>query len=360
MSNIEILSLVVTIICLLSFCLVFTFLFRHYYISNINEIKEGRADLDLIEYNKEEEISKKKNTKKAKICKVFSKISGYLVLGIVVVIFGFSLYARVFNNNLIFGNSGFIVIASPSMSERNDSNDYLFTNNLTNQFDTYDIIGISKYNSISDVNLYDVVAFYGEDDVIYVHRIIEINDDNTFITRGDSNSISDNNRLYEGNLSYENIIGYYNGARAPLIGVFVIFLQSNSGIITILSIVYCLLMFDHYKSKYEETLYNRLDYLDKIIHFDYYEDNKVSELVTTNYKEYIYYKNKEYSFINGTYLNEKEVSSDYIESIKKEKEEIYKSDLYSDKVDTKLIDKLKNIFKKNKEDSKENNLDKKE
>ena len=36
MNNVEILSLVVTIICLVSFCLVFTFLFRHYYLSNIN------------------------------------------------------------------------------------------------------------------------------------------------------------------------------------------------------------------------------------------------------------------------------------------------------------------------------------
>ena len=62
MNNVEILSLVVTIICLVSFCLVFTFLFRHYYLSNINEIKEGKADKEVIEYNKERiEKNKKKS-----------------------------------------------------------------------------------------------------------------------------------------------------------------------------------------------------------------------------------------------------------------------------------------------------------
>ena len=53
MSGIEVLSLIVTIICLVSFCLVFTFLFRHYYLTSIEEIKSGRADFDVIEYNKE-------------------------------------------------------------------------------------------------------------------------------------------------------------------------------------------------------------------------------------------------------------------------------------------------------------------
>ena len=138
------------------------------------------------------------------------------------------------------------------MSQRNEANDYLDEYHLYNQFDTYDIIGVTKYNSIEDVKQFDVVAFYGQDDIIYVHRIIEVRDNNTFVTRGDSNAISDTNRLYNGYLTYDKIIGYYNGSRAPLIGVFIVFLQSNSGIITILSVVYCLLMFDHYKTKYDE------------------------------------------------------------------------------------------------------------
>ena len=204
MSSIEILSLVVTIICLVSFCLVFTYLFRNYYLNNINEIDSGRSDLEILEYNKENKLNEKKNEKKVKIRRVISKTISYFILVLVVGFFGFSLYSRVFNNNLIFGDSGLVVISSGSMSERNKANTYLDTYSLNNQFDTYDIIGITKYKDISDLKLYDVVAFYGEDDVIYVHRIIKINSDNTYVTRGDSNNLDDTNRIYEGNLEFKD------------------------------------------------------------------------------------------------------------------------------------------------------------
>ena len=355
MSSIEILSLVITIVCLVSFCLVFTYLFRNYYLNNIKEIKDGTSDLEIIEYNKENKLNDKKNEKKVKIRRVISKTIGYLSLVLVVGFFGFSLYSRFFNNNLIFGDSGLVVISSGSMSEKNSSNTYLVTNNLNNQFDTYDIIGISKYKSIDDVKLYDVIAFYGEDDVIYVHRIIEINEDKTLVTRGDSNNISDTNRLYEGNLDFSNVIGYYNGSRVPLIGVFIIFLQSNSGIITILSIVYCLLMFDYYKNKYDTSLLERINYLDEIINFDYLEEMEVNKVITPDYKEYLYYKNKEYSFYKGKFIEVKEVSDEYINSVKElnnkielENKELEENNKYN------FINKLKNIFKKkDKEDKKE-------
>lgn len=283
MSNIEILSLIVTIICLISFCLVFTFLFRHYYLNNINEISSGRADLDLLDFNKERIEKGKLKSEKTK--KIVGKTFGYIFFAAVLVFFGFSLYSRFFNNNLIFGDSGFVVISSGSMSERNEVNTYLDEYKLDNQFDTYDIIGISKYESIDEVKQYDVVAFYGNDDVIYVHRIIDVRDDNTFVTRGDSNAISDTNRLYNGYLNYDRIIGFYNGGRVPLIGVFIVFLQSNSGIITVVSIVYCLLMFDHYKTKYDESIENRIKYLDENLNFNYSFTGNIEENVQFEYKE---------------------------------------------------------------------------
>ena len=298
MSSIEVLSLIVTIVCLLSFCLVFTFLFRHYYLNSIDEVKSGRADYDVIEFNKER--IDKNSLKREKTKKIVGKTIGYAFLAAVVIFFGFSVYSRFFNNNLIFGDSGFIVISSGSMSQRNEANDYLDEYNLTNQFDTYDIIGITRYDSIEEVKLYDVVAFYGQDDVIYVHRIIEVRDNNTFVTRGDSNAISDTNRLYNGYLTYDKIIGYYNDFRVQLIGVFIVFLQSNSGIITILSVVYCLLMFDHYKSKYDETIEKRIEYLNKLLNINYSEISNLQEELKVSRGETIVFKDKTFTIDGET------------------------------------------------------------
>lgn len=45
------------------------------------------------------------------------------------------------------------------MSQQNEANTYLKTNNLNNQFNTYDIIQIQKYKDVDQVKLYDVVAY---------------------------------------------------------------------------------------------------------------------------------------------------------------------------------------------------------
>ena len=62
MSNVEIIALIVTIICLLSFCLVFTFLFRHYYLNLIKDVNEGKEDIDLIDSGRKE-IKEKESIK---------------------------------------------------------------------------------------------------------------------------------------------------------------------------------------------------------------------------------------------------------------------------------------------------------
>lgn len=306
-SNVEILSLIVTALCLISFCLVFTFLFRHYYLSNIDEIKKGNADQEILELEIEER--KKKTRKHAKAIKITKKVVGYGLFAIVLVIFGFSLYGRFFNNNLSFGNSGLIVISTGSMSEKNESNDYLFDNNLNNQFNAYDVISVTKYDSPEDVKQYDVIAYKNTDGIIIVHRVIEIreaNGENVFITRGDANNTSDTNFQYENYLTFDNIIGYYNGTRVPLIGVFVIFLQSNAGIITIVAIAYCLIMFDHYNSKFDEALLNRTKYISETLKYDY--DNVV-KFETFN-ENITLYNNKIYTFVDGTIFEEKEANEE--------------------------------------------------
>ncbi len=353
MTSIEIISLVVTIVCLLSFSIVFTFLFRYYYITNIKEINEGHSDVDLLELAKEEETINK--SKKKKVTNIMSKVISYLLLSVVLFGFGISVYSRFANNNLILGNEGYVVISSGSMSKRNERNDYLDEYHLNNQFNTYDIINIRKYDKQEDVKLYDVIAFKGDDGNIYVHRIIEINDDNTYVTRGDSNSASDPNQLYKGNLTYNKIIGYYTNKKINSLGIFVIFLQSNSGIITIISIIYCVMMFDHFRSKYDEAIYNRTNKLIKLLEFDINDDEEINKYVTNLNEEILIYKNNKYIFIQGELVSiNKDISNEELEKIKNikvlEDHEFNKIETKEIKKENNFFIKLKNKFNKEKKD----------
>lgn len=353
MTSIEIISLVVTIVCLLSFSIVFTFLFRYYYITNIKEINEGHSDVDLLELAKEEETINK--SKKKKVTNIMSKVISYLLLSVVLFGFGISVYSRFANNNLILGNEGYVVISSGSMSKRNERNDYLDEYHLNNQFNTYDIINIRKYDKQEDVKLYDVIAFKGDDGNIYVHRIIEINDDNTYVTRGDSNSASDPNQLYKGNLTYNKIIGYYTNKKINSLGIFVIFLQSNSGIITIISIIYCVMMFDHFRSKYDEAIYNRTNKLIKLLEFDINDDEEINKYVTNLNEEILIYKNNKYIFIQGELVSiNKDISNEELEKIKNikvlEAHEFNKIETKEIKKENNFFIKLKNKFNKEKKD----------
>ena len=110
MTNLEIISLVVTFVCLISFSAVFTILFKHYYSSNIEKINSGDNDLDLLVEARNTE--KAKTSKKNKTLKIVGKIVSYLVFAIVIVIFGFSLYSRFSGNVMPFGNTSLVVIAS--------------------------------------------------------------------------------------------------------------------------------------------------------------------------------------------------------------------------------------------------------
>lgn len=351
MGNVEILSLIVTALCLISFCLVFTFLFRNYYLSNIDEIKKGNADQEILELEVGER--KKKTRKHAKAIKTTKKIVGYGFFALVLVVFGFSLYGRFFNNNLSFGNSGLVVISTGSMSEKNDSNDYLFENNLNNQFDAYDIIGVSKYDSVDEVKQYDVIAYKNIDGVIIVHRVIEIreeNGQNVFITRGDANNTSDTNFQYENYLTFDNIIGYYNGTRIPLLGVFVIFLQSNAGIITIIAIGYCLIMFDHYNSKFDEALAERTKYISESLKYDFTSAVKldaISENVSL-------YNNKIYTFVDGSLFDEKDANEENLKLFNEKKSlmKVEEKDISNDEKTCKTnfflksFEQIKNKFSK--------------
>ncbi len=313
MTTIEIITLFITVVCLISFCAVFTILFRHYYRSNIDSINSGKEDIDLIDNAIDEE--KEKKSKSKKVFKLVGKIFSYVVLLGVFTIFAISLTAKIKDDSMLIGDSTVIVIASGSMSERNNN---IVKNNpeLTNQFDTYDLIGISKYKSQDDVALYDVVAYKNKNNVTIVHRIVEIHTDSstgevTYLTQGDSNLYVDNtnNSQYSGYLTYDKIIGKYDGRRFKGIGVFVIFLQSSAGVVTVCSVVYCVLMFNYFSSKYKKAIENRTNMLVNLIDYDLSKEN--TDDISSNYHETLLYKGQIYTFKDGEYVGKEESGVEY-------------------------------------------------
>ncbi|MEI3505411.1 MAG: hypothetical protein V8Q77_03990 [Bacilli bacterium] len=67
--------------------------------------------------------------------------------------FIFSLINRFQNNVTMIGNRTVMVVASNSMSYKNEANSYLFDDSLglNNQFNTYDLIILEKVNNETDL-----------------------------------------------------------------------------------------------------------------------------------------------------------------------------------------------------------------
>ena len=286
----EIIALVVTIISLLCFCIVFTILFSHYCKASSEEVLSGKKDIELLD---SEFLEKKKKKKESKTRKIVKKVVSYVVLSVLVVFLGLSIYSKANNDVMLFGNSALLTVASGSMSYKNEENTYLDFNNLDDQFQTYDVIQIQKVKE-EDLKLYDVIAFKNDENKIIIHRIIKIESDVLgvkYTTRGDANNLSD-----EFNPRFENIIGRYTGRRVPIVGIFVLFLQSYSGMVTVVALLYCIYMFDKNYSKLKKNCDDRLNLLLDIIK----DPLNVKEFKTT-YVQYIYYQGNIYEFQDGVF-----------------------------------------------------------
>lgn len=315
MTSLEIISLIVTLIGVASFSAIFTILYGTYSKSTIYEINFGLKDVEIIGeviYERQEKIKRRKKRNK-----LIRNILFYLVLVVVVPIFIFSIINRITNNSIMLGNRGIIVVASGSMSEQHKVNTYLQTNNLNNQFNTYDIIIIEKVEKPSDLNVYDVIAFENDEGINVIHRIRDKKygpDGVHYVTRGDSNNKDDSFQPM-----FENVIGKYTNKRISGIGVFIMFFQSYAGIITVLSIVYCMIMIDRMSNKINKVQEARIKLLEEII--DYSEENNIDKF----YKEFtsvVYYNGHAFTFDkNGFVKKEDADEAIYSEKFKENPDE---------------------------------------
>ena len=110
------------------------------------------------------------------------------------------------------------------------------------------------------MELYKVYAFYDDDRNIIVHRLINIktNEEGTklYTFRGDANSGSGS---FETNITYDKIIGEYSGYSSVFLGLFVLFMQSNIGIISLVLGIGMVAIFEIYQQKVDVVINKRKD-----------------------------------------------------------------------------------------------------
>ncbi len=190
-------------------------------------IRHGAQDKDIVkEYIK---AQKKGRKNKGKTLDVL--VSAFLCAAFAVV-FGFSLYVNLKQDQYFENIPTIKVVQSASMSKKHEKNTYLTENNLNNQFDTFDLILVYKAPAEEDLKLYDIVVYETEfeGEVGYVvHRIVGIeeateNHGRRFKTQGDALYSADSKRV-----EYSQIKAIYRGERVPFIGSFVLFMQSPAG-----------------------------------------------------------------------------------------------------------------------------------
>ena len=325
MASKDIISIIVTFIGVFSFATLFTILYSSYASSQIAEIKSGKRDVEIIDeviYERQQHVQNRR-----KVIGLFRTIAFYLVLITIIPVFIFSLINKFSGNEMMIGDKTIMVVASGSMSYKNEANTYLFTMNLNDQFQQYDIIVLEKVKRNSLREYYDVIAYRNDKGINIIHRIIDIEYGTTtkYVTRGD---IYDSSKTDSYKPVFEDIIGRYTGKRIPGIGIFVLFLQSYAGIITVLSLVYCLLMIDRTASKINRVQDERAMKLEEALD---YLDETTGESFRAEYKETIYYKGFAYSFDEEGFIEKNPITegtllehsnNSIIKEIKKDDENI--------------------------------------
>ena len=300
MNSFEIIALIVTAVGVASFATIFTILYRTYAKSAVAEYEAGKCDVELID---ETILTNIKNAKKHR--RVFRKIKQVLfwvILALLVPFMLISVYSKIVDGVAMINGHGMIAVASGSMSEKNEANPYLA--NINNQFNTYDMIMLEKVESTNDLQLYDVIAYVNDEGVNIIHRIVGFQQTSSgirFVTRGDSNNADD-----EYKPSMDDVLGEYTGKRIPYIGVFLMFLQSYSGIITVAAVIYCLIMIESMGNKIYDVREDRLAFLQETI--DFKTDTVQDGNLDSSFTETVYFKDYAYTFDENGFVSKTLIS----------------------------------------------------
>ncbi len=199
-------------------------------------------DNGLLDYEIKKEYMRKRNSEDSSAKIVFGIVSA-IVSVLVIAVFAWVISIKFADPKVEGSVPAPRVVLSDSMSYKNKANAYLEQNNLNDQFDTFDLILTHELPNEFELELYDVVVYEIESDLV-VHRIIEIEEPNAehpehrlFRLRGDAVKYSDEHAV-----KYSQMKSVYRGEKIPFVGSFVYFLQSPAGYVCIILIIFAFIL----------------------------------------------------------------------------------------------------------------------
>ena len=235
MSEQELFSFFLALIVFTILTLFFTILLAYSVKLKIALIRVGAIDKEI---QKEYEKEKNKLRNDGWLATLLSRILAVALC----IVFVFSMVLAFTENTILDDLPSVKVVKSDSMSYKNKLNTYLVTNNLDDQFDTFDLIVCEPLPDEFELELYDIVVYENKGTAI-VHRIVEIIEPNEthpdhryFRTQGDAVSSPDSSLV-----TYDQMLGVYEGSRIPFVGSIVVFLQSPAGWLCIILMLFALI-----------------------------------------------------------------------------------------------------------------------
>ena len=232
-------ELYVFILCLIVFVLltaVFTGMLVMMTKQSLRLIDTGAEDERIYEeYIKAQELEKNKKKMPGWLSVAFTALFACIFTGI----FAFTFAVQLTQDKQTGNIPTLRVVQSESMSAKYEKNEYLFKNNLNDQFSRFDIVITYQLPKEEDLKLYDIVV-YEVDNTLLIHRIVGIEEPNEkhpnerwFVLRGDANKQAD-----EFPVKYSQMKSIYRGERVPFVGSFVFFMQSPAGMLCFLLVVF--------------------------------------------------------------------------------------------------------------------------
>ena len=228
MIDIEVYSFILCLIVFTAFTTLFSYMIYKITSMELTMIYNGVLD-ERVErqHGKNERIQKTFN--------IIGKFFSLIICLALCVAFAFSVYMNITEDKAANGIPSIKVVKSASMAEKYEGNSYLFDNNLNDQLQTFDLIITRHIPDENELKLYDIVV-YEQDDMQIIHRIVAIEEPNKdhpneryFLLQGDAVEYPDKFPV-----RYSQMRGIYRGERIPMVGSFVMFLQSPAGWLCIL------------------------------------------------------------------------------------------------------------------------------
>ena len=223
----------------------------------IKAINGGGEDEKILkDYRKRQ---KKNKNKRKKQSRVIGNVFSIFFCALFSALFVMCVYLGFSQNGVQNTSTLFRVVNSSSMSYKHKRNEYLFSENLNTQFDTYDLIITHALPPEHDLKLYDVVV-YEVDGALVIHRIVGIEEPNAkhpnerwFTLQGDAVQNADRFPVL-----YSQMRAIYYGKRIPFVGSFIAFLQSPAGYLCLLLILVEILIEPFVKKRLKKAISARL------------------------------------------------------------------------------------------------------